>query len=824
MDNSLNYNIQDIEELKELSSSMDGKGINIDIDFTCFKCDCGNVVLFEDSTCKNCGQIMEKEWENDPKVKQRCEKLSEVLLMIRNSDVKIKNLRKALNRGEMVKDYNDDFISFAQIVFDKINVLIDKEIFNNISFRSDVLDSADTQNTIIDLKQYISEVYDLFEELLKAGFPDFWENAYARLTKSIQSFLGCNKTLIESITCETAKDAIKVMNSAQINIDIATEEIYFLSNIFNIKNMDFNFDLFSKGEVNMSFVMAMILSGGNFSDVSTSMHDLQNGIYKYFKSLLTNSFENYLQDSTILMRLAPYKLMGMIAFSEMKFFRKIRVVTTLLEKAYKSNSTEFNDFLGKFLNKYVYALNKLQELSEEFAFVFSHSPKKKILIKNALRWYKDLSEGVYKDITSILIASAYIIDGKDIDYDSILRGMGFPDKMNYLENKKEHRLEILIDGVVKTIRHSEAHVDYDIVDTEEKIVVRNVKVDKHSKNISVEDAIYTYEEFLNIETTLAETIYAIVAGLNIFFANNHKDFESFLSDAENLIGTNKFNIVEIMLPFIGIIVESMAEVFEEGKNILDIRGISIERNDRELLNKVISCVCPIVQQRPEIDLIRVDIRDSDNIIIGSVEVITKYVKSYNIAKKEFQKFDTLLLLMTTKCEYVFDEDYKESIDKLGFKFIFAIFKFVMVLIEQLKYLKIKLLKDIKENEPELKQISEEFGYAFNTIIEYIPFVSDNRLLEYVSNIIKNFVTETDDLINCYDKNQLLAINKAYLAYTRNCFQIANTFATEGDHEKINELLNNKQLLIDSTRTVEKPGRNDPCTCKSGKKYKKCCGK
>lgn len=29
---------------------------------------------------------------------------------------------------------------------------------------------------------------------------------------------------------------------------------------------------------------------------------------------------------------------------------------------------------------------------------------------------------------------------------------------------------------------------------------------------------------------------------------------------------------------------------------------------------------------------------------------------------------------------------------------------------------------------------------------------------------------------------------------------------------------------DPVCVVQKPGRNDPCPCKSGKKYKKCCGR
>lgn len=30
--------------------------------------------------------------------------------------------------------------------------------------------------------------------------------------------------------------------------------------------------------------------------------------------------------------------------------------------------------------------------------------------------------------------------------------------------------------------------------------------------------------------------------------------------------------------------------------------------------------------------------------------------------------------------------------------------------------------------------------------------------------------------------------------------------------------------VEQARAAEHPGRNDPCPCGSGKKYKKCCGK
>jgi uncharacterized protein YchJ len=42
-----------------------------------------------------------------------------------------------------------------------------------------------------------------------------------------------------------------------------------------------------------------------------------------------------------------------------------------------------------------------------------------------------------------------------------------------------------------------------------------------------------------------------------------------------------------------------------------------------------------------------------------------------------------------------------------------------------------------------------------------------------------------------------------------------------DKEKRDEI--RKNYLETVTAKREKPGRNDPCPCGSGKKYKKCCG-
>lgn len=52
--------------------------------------------------------------------------------------------------------------------------------------------------------------------------------------------------------------------------------------------------------------------------------------------------------------------------------------------------------------------------------------------------------------------------------------------------------------------------------------------------------------------------------------------------------------------------------------------------------------------------------------------------------------------------------------------------------------------------------------------------------------------------------------------------IANIEVDESREEDIKQL--NALLNTPNTTTFDKtPGRNDPCSCNSGKKYKKCCG-
>ena len=53
---------------------------------------------------------------------------------------------------------------------------------------------------------------------------------------------------------------------------------------------------------------------------------------------------------------------------------------------------------------------------------------------------------------------------------------------------------------------------------------------------------------------------------------------------------------------------------------------------------------------------------------------------------------------------------------------------------------------------------------------------------------------------------------------------AERYEDDDDDDDDDEYLYYEDKRLEPIRTEPKVGRNDPCTCGSGKKYKKCCGK
>lgn len=791
----------------------ENNNIKINLDYSYISCDCGNTLHFNEMVCEKCGQEHNITKGNmDPIVILRKVIFKGVLEWISATDVRIKELRRGLSKGTINKIVYEDFFPLIQFKISQINNLSQKKIFENMSFVTKVIANEETKNKIVKIKEYIDDFYKVYQELLMIEAPYMWENLYRRICNVVKSLLDSYRLIILSIVSETLEESRYNNDLAQQKMDLASEELEVFSSMINIKGLEMNFELIEEGNINIPVIILMMMGGSNkYTNIGEQLNDLQFSTYKYFKEFLPYEFEYYTSlKQPILITLSSFKVLSMTTFLEYKFIEKIKIVNSVLKKAYEVNPSELKKFMGQFKLKYIYALKIVNDVAQDTILNFSYCKNEKMLIRNAMKSYKDLSEGVYRDISSLIIACANIINKKDLDYESILEWMGFPDKLDFLESNKKLKLNKLTDGVEKILRHSEAHVDFEIDDINKVMLVRN----KVNRTKVINEIKYTYDEFFKIQIKLQETIFSMIAGIELFISNNYNDFVIFSSEVQKeLSKVYEINMLEYTFPFVGIV--DIKESYEADKRTLTIKGRSIDRKDRELLERVISCVSPIVPKRTEIDTIIIKLFDDENKAIGTVEIITKYTKRYFQVDSKYKKYESLLILMSTKLNYLYN-NYIEEIDMYGFKAMLAIFQWCMDLIKTVKELNyegnyIKIMKDIKE----------ELNYSINTINEGMSFVENKRLLEYSVKVINDFINGIDNGIEGKIRDSLINNLKSKSLFQKVCNQSAEFFGTLGKEDKITALLDN---IEHSNHIKAKVGRNELCPCGSGKKYKRCCGK
>ncbi len=76
----------------------------------------------------------------------------------------------------------------------------------------------------------------------------------------------------------------------------------------------------------------------------------------------------------------------------------------------------------------------------------------------------------------------------------------------------------------------------------------------------------------------------------------------------------------------------------------------------------------------------------------------------------------------------------------------------------------------------------------------------------------------------YSKNELLSIVDFFIVNNKDCITLINDRYQEMKEKGREILFKNKEKSQPKGETAIKIGRNDPCPCGSGRKYKKCCGK
>ena len=130
---------------------------------------------------------------------------------------------------------------------------------------------------------------------------------------------------------------------------------------------------------------------------------------------------------------------------------------------------------------------------------------------------------------------------------------------------------------------------------------------------------------------------------------------------------------------------------------------------------------------------------------------------------------------------------------------------------------ISALSTIKKHYQKYKKIDED---RYNDkFLDEVELILDKATKDEIEIIVNNFTISM--FYGTYNKNNLKKTLKHHkmLKYLDELDKIASKYKN-----KIGIWTYNGYTLEDNTLKSNKIGRNDPCPCGSGKKYKKCCGK
>ena len=218
---------------------------------------------------------------------------------------------------------------------------------------------------------------------------------------------------------------------------------------------------------------------------------------------------------------------------------------------------------------------------------------------------------------------------------------------------------------------------------------------------------------------------------------------------------------------------------------------------------------------------RNEILDSDSIHESIINLIKDHiynlVMSHLVEQSELLEFDCSEI-----CEYVNENLLRNSNMKLS------------EIINKSKDEVIQILEDkiIGEYENKIKDLPEEIVNDFEKVIalrvidthwmEHIntmdhlkegiglrSYAQNNPLVEYTNEGFQLF----DEMLDTINREITKYLLKAEIKQNLERKEVAKPTGTNDSKDKVK-----------TTRKVEKIGRNEPCPCGSGKKYKQCCGK
>lgn len=795
---------------------------NIFVDFMTIKCDCGTVNSYNEDKCKKCGKLLHVDDKKDEYVILRKAKFEPILSLIATRDMNIKNMRKSIREHKQEKTYISDFIGLLGSYCNSIQNGLDKNVFSNMNFKKENLDNPELNIKLLDIKLLLTDVYDILDNLIIVEFPDVWENAYYRFLNTINKYILALKTFIFAIVAETLDELYEKQKIAQEYIDSASRNIFVFSNILKVKQIDLDFNMFIDGKLNKSSVMAMIIAGSNFQDLNKSYSNFQREVYDYFSDYLIDSFDEYKEKSNLIL-LAPSKLMALLSFRETKFLEKTKIAVDLLERAYNEDDKLHSKFLFEANDKLAYALTVITSISEDMVFTFGYNASAKLMIKKAIGWYKELTEGVFRDISNIFVFSAKMLDHKTLtkdEFNTIIEDESFSEKLEYLSQKTKFKLDKLTEGIEKAIRHAEAHVDYTIDTDNETILLRN----KNKQTKKSTELKFTFLEFINLENICLESVFSMITGIYIFMLNHNSIYAKSISKImESFENNPDDDIVDFVLPLMGIIVEHKERIANSSSSAtLLIDGVSIEGHGYDYLKKCQSCVAPLATYDNNIEFVQLKLTDTNNIYLGTIKINLNYVKEFFKVSENLRKYDSLLTLLTTRISCP-DNSNEETESTYGSTFILTIINLTQPLFKQLLDIKTKLLNGEKSAVCEIAPIYSEFSYVLKICDEYSKYIFDDKLLKLYKSILLRTLISLRTVMDVKDYNLGNKVKASFNAISSELIcipEITKIISSGVTDNKIAHLVQCHTLSVNALPI--KIGPNEPCPCGSGKKYKKCC--
>lgn len=783
------------------------------LDFTTFVCDLGHTNPYTNKVCDTCGEEFNelKTTEIDPHVVTRLDVLKPIYDAFEIKKTERKNWYSKFRKGEVQKEEVTEPFEKIQSAISKMDYEVSKEVFEDIDLRQESVNSNVTKKTINEVAQVITALYDIQIESEKIEYKMIWKNINNRITSSIKLYLEAYHNFFDSAITSNYHDAYKLQDESQKKLDFACNEINILSKIIDNQRISLNYDLIKEGEINISAILAMMVNSGEntFNETIEKTNQLT---YYYFSSFITKKVEEINQE--YLLNLSGYRYIGTTIFDDKDYLNKINVTSDILNKAYVKDKERFRNFLNLYLDKYIYMQQKINEFSNNTSYILGNNPPDSLLMNYSIKWYKDLSEGIYREASRIIYFCYKLVTDKEILDDDILTWLGFADIVGEFEQQSKLHLNLLTEGIEKIIRNSEAHVDYDINIEAGEITLRNLVPREKIKY----EKKYKFEEFFEITNKLAETVFSIICGIQIFLYNNSDDFKNIIEIIEEQDKKiSKFSNSFLLFPMNGIMIESeKTDITETTCLSLSGKLIDTDVDLKKLGDKVFVIFAEIARNSKEIDIIQLKLLDEDTNIIGNMIAKTKFLKEYFTDISDFKNNYLLLAKLTYKVDSIFTDGVTNNNDLICLKSIFTL------LFEPLdKVNNAYRDKDILFN----TRIKSEIGEAISEVesIEKIVYLykdstDDQRVITHLNMVITQVLVS----LRIMKSGGLLTPNIKY--YFDSLVAITNLFqefvkVAMGELTFEAYLKNYIRTSFSCTKDIQV---NDKCPCGSGKKFKHCC--